>query len=850
MSISKLSSEIDLAAYKAKLAVILYLPRLLLVITAIVLLFMLAFSIRALLMLLATYLIPLIASNGVEIWESLSGLAHMSRGMVGIISVSVAPLFLGMAVIPMLYCRAFFSFSPAIAIVSIMLLLPVVAVFNVETPYFAKRVTMAALVPSTIFGLYIGIVRLSFRDRIGKSLLHARRTPPIEELYRYGFTQLRRTGRNALIFVGKLTLPLTVLVLAFAMHGMSQLGSKFDPTGIMSAAQLILFMLLVFIVRPFVANSIRTCIRDLKQRNAETATFVYSIDKRPRVLLLRSFRDDLLEVPVKRSFDQVIYGLSAHNVRLEELLVEVSYRYGPVGTLQDPDAQLRPLGAARDLSQKNDWQNYIEDAISRAAVIMLIVGDTASLEWEIEKVKNLGRLDDTILIFPPKGAEVADRNMEIACQILGDKLPAIPNGRVPIIAFCDSARTWQLVISNEHGAIDYQEGLTIAFELQANATARRGNSNYWPVLKIGSVAAACFALAGSLAVHVYNVHLLEEQFNEGYFSEGDDFNEVIENDRKMIKWAEAHYPVSVRDSHINESLANIYRRMAMELFEVKRYEEASTSIQKSNEYAKLSAENAKDSSRSLITISDNNFLQSRIMRATGSPVEAKALIDDSIAVLKRVVALRPEQRYYRRVLSERLLARGDIHLESSRFTDAVVDYEAAWNEFNVNRQAMDIQADGERHEKSEIEGEEQTESVIIASLGYGYFYSGYYAKAESFLTQRWEQDHRLVDLLFIHISRLKRGLVSIKWLEQRAVQVEDKKWPYPMLEMYLGVKSVEEATAEADENDKQCEADFYVSQLYLVRSTKYKAVERLKAVVASCPHTTLEYRAAFAELHR
>src|SRR5262249_51398693 len=141
------------------------------------------------------------------------------------------------------------------------------------------------------------------------------------------------------------------------------------------------------------------------------------------------------------------------------------------------------------------WQPYVRGAIARSAAIIVIVGKTPSLGWEISIIRELGRLPNTVLVFPPREAFDADRDFDweissirdgflpntalfppeeplgadrywlIGKRILGEALPELPDGAVPIVAFCDAEGAWRVVTSNDRGEIDYQEGLTLAFEM-------------------------------------------------------------------------------------------------------------------------------------------------------------------------------------------------------------------------------------------------------------------------------------------------------------------------------------------------------------------------------------------------
>jgi tetratricopeptide (TPR) repeat protein len=267
--------------------------------------------------------------------------------------------------------------------------------------------------------------------------------------------------------------------------------------------------------------------------------------------------------------------------------------------------------------------------------------------------------------------------MEIARSILGDSMPALQDGKLPIIAFCDNARKWQLVTSDEQGAIDYQEGLTLAYQLKLEAAAWKANLNYWPALKIAAAAAACITLVGYVGVRENAVYTQEEEFNgNNWYSPKGNTVSIIDQYKKRIEWGEARYPETKRDSHIYERFGNFYNALAGALAEAKRYDEAIASIAKSNVNARRSAEHSDDRSRSLIQLSDNAELQSKIMAAMGDSARAFALLDESITFSQDVAELRTTQRYYRRKLADRLCLRGKMQLDAGLFHEALRDYSA------------------------------------------------------------------------------------------------------------------------------------------------------------------------------
>jgi hypothetical protein len=228
---------------------------------------------------------------------------------------------------------------------------------------------------------------------------------------------------------------------------------------------LLSLLAVIFFARPFFTNQIWQAIRRFKLENAETAATVYEFDKRPRILLLRSFYDDSVEVPHERSFSEAIFGLKLSKVRLEEAIVEVAYRYGPVGALQDPNAHLKPLGAARDLATNQDWQGHIHNALHDASIVMMVLGLTPGLRWELSRIRELSFLNKTIFIFPPTDRTDTGVIRETVQELL-PSVGAVWNEKNfwPLLLFSDEAGQWHLAISDKQSEQDYQCALLLAIE--------------------------------------------------------------------------------------------------------------------------------------------------------------------------------------------------------------------------------------------------------------------------------------------------------------------------------------------------------------------------------------------------
>jgi hypothetical protein len=93
------------------------------------------------------------------------------------------------------------------------------------------------------------------------------------------------------------------------------------------------------------------------------------------------------------------------------------------------------------------WQAGVETWIERAGLIVLTVGQTAGLAWEISRVAELGLWDRTIVLFPPlPAAELADRwrflaaaaaeaGIELPAELDATSVLAAAGGQATVVAY-------------------------------------------------------------------------------------------------------------------------------------------------------------------------------------------------------------------------------------------------------------------------------------------------------------------------------------------------------------------------------------------------------------------------------
>jgi hypothetical protein len=121
------------------------------------------------------------------------------------------------------------------------------------------------------------------------------------------------------------------------------------------------------------------------------------------ILLLRSFSDD--DADVKALF--VVDRWIGRRKRLEETLCDEMDRLGSLSAIGAPGEFAPQLGAHRRYYADQEWQSAILEQIGSSKLIVMIVGLTPAVKWELEQIIRNGALTKTMFFFPPQ--HVAER---------------------------------------------------------------------------------------------------------------------------------------------------------------------------------------------------------------------------------------------------------------------------------------------------------------------------------------------------------------------------------------------------------------------------------------------------------
>lgn len=145
--------------------------------------------------------------------------------------------------------------------------------------------------------------------------------------------------------------------------------------------------------------------RRSRQYGALGADEAMARDPRPPVLYLRSFADDGATMIDGGASSLVRRGMKLFRpVTPEQEMAGILAHLGPVVAIGKPGEPLPELGAARLYVSDDRWQGKVIELMSKAALVVIRLGASPGLLWEIEQ--SLDRLPRRRLVFAVLGGSV------------------------------------------------------------------------------------------------------------------------------------------------------------------------------------------------------------------------------------------------------------------------------------------------------------------------------------------------------------------------------------------------------------------------------------------------------------
>lgn len=132
-----------------------------------------------------------------------------------------------------------------------------------------------------------------------------------------------------------------------------------------------------------------------------TAEELLGKDQRPPILYLRPFKQDESRINAPKPWLERLAPSYRPEKTLEESLVGFFGELGPVVAIGKPGEKVQPLGASRTYATNSEWQEKVRAMASKAALIVLVLGDTPGIDWELAEIPKQCGLSRLLILIPP-----------------------------------------------------------------------------------------------------------------------------------------------------------------------------------------------------------------------------------------------------------------------------------------------------------------------------------------------------------------------------------------------------------------------------------------------------------------
>src|SRR5262245_40093521 len=205
--------------------------------------------------------------------------------------------------------------------------------------------------------------------------------------------------------------------------------------------------------------------RKLSRPDAAT---LLEADERAPIVLLRSFQDDEKSVKRRSVLARLLFWGFGGRIRLEQAIAEELSRFGPFVAIGEPGERLPDLGAARAYFSDDKWQAAVVDWIGRARTIVMIVGKTRWVTWELQRVIASGKLERLVRLLPPDTPAGSAARWQLIAKVLSGShwraaLEGIDTSQA--IALCQKPGTNDEIITFSSAAprqVDYEIAIRLA----------------------------------------------------------------------------------------------------------------------------------------------------------------------------------------------------------------------------------------------------------------------------------------------------------------------------------------------------------------------------------------------------
>lgn len=176
-------------------------------------------------------------------------------------------------------------------------------------------------------------------------------------------------------------------------------------------------------------------------------------------LFLRAFSLDAKMVIWPFDSFRLIPLLGRRRYRLEHILAEAAFRFGPVVAVGNPSDPKGDHGIPREFLSDEGWQPFVEEAIKKYRGTIFLMGAGGYLAWETRKIVEFGAQKRTIFVAPPHIEDSIKYLSSINDINLVSGIPATILDRVgsgDCIAFYWASESWVAILNRRRSAHDYR----------------------------------------------------------------------------------------------------------------------------------------------------------------------------------------------------------------------------------------------------------------------------------------------------------------------------------------------------------------------------------------------------------
>ena len=141
-------------------------------------------------------------------------------------------------------------------------------------------------------------------------------------------------------------------------------------------------------------------------------------------------------------------------------------------------------------------------------------------------------------------------------------------------------------------------------------------------------------------------------------------------------------------------------------------------------------------------------------------------------------------------------------------------------------------------------------SRALLNRGMAHLYAGQPVDAQQDLSQNLRLNQTdLYGAIWLYLSRAKSGTDGKDELKTNTAGFDLSKWPGPVIQLYLGQSTPEDALrAAGSDSDQKCEYSFYVGEYRALRGERPEALALFRSARDGCPKDFIEYVPTLIEL--